>query len=233
MKARQSLIDHDNGNRSCSKVMCEWVTNKTSYFPLYCRRNGLQQIMWATKKNRPYFPVYWLFNGAPYNGLYKSPYNWVVESHILPKQPVFFTNGRFLKQKEVLKRSPNMPKAKSSGVLRLSDARYGLWKSSPPKSFQWPAWNKKSSFQTSWQRAMMAFPLSRNCCCSDIRIILTKLMLSSLNFYMEIDGNWLFFQVFFIFQDESTIQILRLCIVCFQKIHITKTYIVYRIYTYI
>ena len=88
-----------------------------------------------------------------------------------------------------------MPKAKSSGVLRLSDARYRLWKSSPPKSFQWPAWNKKSSFQTSWQRAMMAFPLSRNCRCSDIRIILTKLMLSSsLNFYMEIDGNWLFFK---------------------------------------
>ena len=113
-----------------------------------------------------------------------------------------------------------MPKAKSSGVLRLSDAQYGLWKSSPPKSFQWPAWNKKS------------FSLSRNGRCSDIRIILTKLMLSNHPWI----STWKLMNLsnFFIFQEESTIQILRLCIVCFQRIDITITYnsIQYIIYTY-
>ena len=30
-------------------------------------------------RNKPsYFPLYWLFNRDPYNGLSKSPYNWVV-----------------------------------------------------------------------------------------------------------------------------------------------------------
>ena len=28
---------------------------------------------WATKKTRPYFPLYWLFNRDPYNGLLWSP----------------------------------------------------------------------------------------------------------------------------------------------------------------
>ena len=29
-------------------------------------------------KNTSYFPLYWLFNRDPYNGLLQSPYNWVV-----------------------------------------------------------------------------------------------------------------------------------------------------------
>ena len=38
---------------------------------------GLQlELKWATKK-RPYFPLYWLFNGDPYNGLLKCLHNWV------------------------------------------------------------------------------------------------------------------------------------------------------------
>ena len=30
------------------------------------------------RKKKSYFPLYWLFNSDPYNGILKSPQNWVV-----------------------------------------------------------------------------------------------------------------------------------------------------------
>ena len=38
----------------------------------------LHNTIWATKKNPYYFPLYWLVNRDPYNGLLKSLYTWVV-----------------------------------------------------------------------------------------------------------------------------------------------------------
>ena len=52
-------------------------------------------------RNKPsYFPLYWLFNRDPYNGLSKSPYNWVVLKspiyiYIHPEQPVCFIAQAF------------------------------------------------------------------------------------------------------------------------------------------
>ena len=34
-------------------------------------------LLWATKKKRPYFPLYWLFKRDPFNGLLQPLYNWV------------------------------------------------------------------------------------------------------------------------------------------------------------
>ena len=38
-----------------------------------------------------YFPLHWLFNMNPYNGLLESPHNCVVSSLIYPKQPAVFS----------------------------------------------------------------------------------------------------------------------------------------------
>ena len=47
--------------------------------------------------------MYWLFNKDPYNGVLQSPCNWVVQSPIYPKQPVFFIAQMMfhLKQRQV------------------------------------------------------------------------------------------------------------------------------------
>ena len=49
--------------------------------------------LWVLKKKTKssYFPLCKLFNKDPYNGLLQSPYNWVVLSHVYPKQQRVFS----------------------------------------------------------------------------------------------------------------------------------------------
>ena len=47
------------------------------YVPKFTHETGFQTLL-SHEKNPYSFPLYWLVNRDPYNGLLKSLYNWVV-----------------------------------------------------------------------------------------------------------------------------------------------------------
>lgn len=52
-------------------------------------------VNWATKKNRWYVPLYWLFSRDPYSGLVKSLNSWAVSSPEEPQTTSFFFIAQF------------------------------------------------------------------------------------------------------------------------------------------
>ncbi len=101
--------------------------------PCRCNSNPMshEKNRHEPRKKPSYFPLYWLVNRDPYNGLLQSLYNWVVKSPIYPKQPGFFslpTRRSLRSQAEIKSSAPkgSAPSWKPSRFPKEGKRRFGI-----------------------------------------------------------------------------------------------------------